>query len=242
MTHSSAQDCNMRGSQYRYLPDLLAVDSCRHFVHVPQSDSVAWRLELASYADQSFANYILDGRTDGFRICFAYGYAKCKSAKRNMHSATANSSVVNSYLRAEVAASHVFGPVNLGVSTFQANPIGLVLRNHQHGRWRLIIDLSSSRLASVNEGITTNLCSLSYVRVDDPARCLLQLDLGALIVKLEIMSAYRQILIHPNNRHLFGVVQLDRALPFCLLSASKVFSAVADALWIMHVLQRCHTR
>ena len=38
------------------------------------------RLELASYADQPFANYILDGLTDGFRIGFAYGYAKCKSA------------------------------------------------------------------------------------------------------------------------------------------------------------------
>ena len=182
-------------------------------------EAVAWRLELASHADQSFANYILDGLTDGFRIGFAYGYAKYTLAKRNMQSATANSSVVDSYLRAEVAASRVFGPCDLGVSTVQVSSIGLVLKNHQPGGLRLIVDLSSPRLASVNEGIATNLCSLFYVRVDEAARCLLQLDPEALIAKLEIESAYSQISVHPNDRHLLGVLQLDRVLLFCLRSA-----------------------
>ena len=72
------------------------------------------------------ANYILDGLTDGFRIGFAYGYAKCKSAKRDIQSATANSPVVDIYLSAEVVASRVFGSLDLGVSTVEVSPISFV--------------------------------------------------------------------------------------------------------------------
>ena len=35
------------------------------------------------------------------------------------------------------------------------------------GKWRLIVDLSSPKGASVNDGISKELCSLSYVHVDD---------------------------------------------------------------------------
>ena len=157
-----------------------------------------------------------------------------------MLSATANSSVVDSYLRAEVAASRVLGPVNPRVSTAQVIPIGLVPKNHQPWRWRLIVDFSSPRLASVNEGIATDVCPLSYVRVDEAARRLLQLGPRALMPKVDIESAYQQIPVHLDDRNLLSVrwkdvVYLDRILPFRLLSAPKMFSAVADALlWIMY--------
>ena len=59
----------------------------------------------------------------------------------------------------------------------------------QPGRWRLNVDLSSPRLASVNEGIATDIWSLSYVRVDEAARRLSQLSPGALMDKLDIESA-----------------------------------------------------
>ena len=136
-----------------------------------------------------------------------------------MQSATANSSVVDSYVRAEIAASRAFGPVDPGVSTVQVIPIGLVPKNQQPGHWRLIVDLSSPRLASVNEGIATDVCSLSYVRVDEAVRRFLQLGPGALMAKLDIGSAYRQITVHPDDCHLLdvrwkGVVNRDRAILF----------------------------
>ena len=244
MPNSSAQDCNPRGSQFHYLPDLLAIDSCRPFGRILVScisplDVVAWRRELASHANQFFANCILDDLKDfQDRLRLRPCYEKCRSAKPNMQSAAANSLVVDSYLRAEVAVSSLFGPVDLGVSTVQVSPIGLVLKNHQPWRWRFIVQLFSPRLANVNEGIATNLCSLPYARVDEAAQCLWQLDPGALIAKFEIESAYRQIPVHPDDRHLLSVVQLDRALPCCHRWAPKILSAVADALSIMHVLHK----
>ena len=79
------------------------------------------------------------------------------------------------------------------------------------------------------------LFSLFYVCDDKAAQSLLHLVLGALMAKIDIKSAYRQILVHPDDRHLLGVrlkgvIYLDRALPFGLRSAPKIFSAVSDAL------------
>ena len=122
-----------------------------------------------------------------------------------MQSPTANSSVVNSHLRDEVAKSRVFGPVDPGVSAVQVSLIGLVPKNYQSERWRLIVDLSSPRPASVNVCIATELCSKSNFRFDKATRRLLQQSTEALMTTLHIESAYRQIMVHPDDRHKLGV-------------------------------------
>ena len=61
---------------------------------------------------------------------------------------------------------------------------------------------------------------------------------GAVMAKIDIKAAYRMVPVHPQDRHLFGMmwedkVYVDAALPFGLRSAPKIFTAVADALeWI----------
>ena len=57
----------------------------------------------------------------------------------------------------------------------------------------------------------------------------------ALIAKVDVKSAYRQVSIHPADRWLMGILwkgslYVDTALPFGLLSAPKIFTAVADAV------------
>ena len=92
---------------------------------------------------------------------------------------------------------------------------------------------------NVNNGISSELCLLRYTRVDEVVCQLLQLGPGALIVKLDIKSVYRIVLVHPQDRFLLGMkwedrVFVDRALPFGLRSAPKIFNAVADTLeWIV---------
>ena len=102
------------------------------------------------------------------------------------------------------------------------------------------MDLPSPHGVSVNDGIDKQLSLLSYARIDDAARRVLQTGTGTLLAKLDLQSAYRVIPVHGNDRHLLGVrwngrVCLDTALPFGLRSAPKIFSAVADALlWAMY--------
>jgi hypothetical protein len=60
------------------------------------------------------------------------------------------------------------------------------------------------------------------------------------LVKVDLKNAYRNIPIHPQDHHLLGItwedkVYIDRALPFGLRSAPKIFSAVADMLaWALY--------
>lgn len=93
--------------------------------------------------------------------------------------------------------------------------------------------------ASVNDGIRPDLCSLRYTSVEAVATAARRLGEGTLLAKLDIKSAYRQVPVHPSDRHLSGIQwdgtdYVDRVLPFSLCSAPKIFTAVADAFqWVM---------
>ena len=101
------------------------------------------------------------------------------------------------------------------------------------------MDLSYPIEASVNDGIDSGVCSLSYASVDDAADTIIQLGRDTYLAKLDIKSAYRMVPVHPEDRWLLGMrwkdeVYIDMVLPFGLRSAPKVFNAIADALeWIM---------
>ena len=103
----------------------------------------------------------------------------------------------------------------------------------------MIVDLSAPQGMSVNDGIDSELSSLSYSTIDQLAALAVSEGKGAFLVKADIQEAYRMVPVHTEDQHLLGVrwdgtVYIDRVLPFGLRSAPKLFSAVADALqWIL---------
>jgi len=119
------------------------------------------------------------------------------------------------------------------------SPFSVIPKKSKPGHWRLIINLSSPADHSVNDGIEKDLCSLSYVHIDQVTDCILLTGKGALLGKVDIKQAYRNIPVHPDDRHLLGMrwkreTLIDKTLPFVLRSAPIIFSAVADALqWIV---------
>ena len=230
------------------MEDLLALDACR-----PQTPSLlpagmqqintpldwrAWDSCLASHPDQAFRQYIVHGIRYGFRIGFNYSHT-CTSAMRNLASAREQPQVIRDYLATECASGRVIGPLTpqdfaqLHVSSFGVIP------KKTPGKWRLIVDLSAPEGTSVNDGVDDKYCSLHYVSVDDAAEAIVAKGQGALLAKVDIASAYRNIPIHPDDRWLLGMkwensIFLDTALPFGLRSAPKIFTAVADAAqWIL---------
>ena len=120
------------------------------------------------------------------------------------------------------------------------SPIGLIPKPHQVGKWRLIVDLSYPRLHGVNAGISQELASITYTRVDDAVDRIQTLGSGTMLIKMDLESAYRQIPIHPGDHFLLGIswegrTYVDRALPLGLRSTPKIFSAVADMMaWALH--------
>ena len=88
---------------------------------------------------------------------------------------------------------------------------------------------------SVNHGIAPEFCSLSYSSVDQAAIIMSQLGPNALLAKIDIAHAYRNIPVHPSDRRLLamqwdGSIFIDTVLPFGLCSAPKIFSALPDTL------------
>ena len=67
------------------------------------------------------------------------------------------------------------------------------------------MDLSSPNTASVNDGIDLALCSVHYSGLNEALSIIVRLGKGALLAKLELKSAYRIILIHPDDRPLLGL-------------------------------------
>ena len=114
------------------------------------------------------------------------------------------------------------------------SPFGVIPK--KNNKWRLILNLSSPDGHSVNDGVQKKLASLSYMSVIAEV---LKKGRGTELAKLDVKHTYRNIPVHPKDRHLLGMfwegeMLVDMVLPFWLRSAPLLFTAVADALqWVM---------
>jgi len=86
------------------------------------------------------------------------------------------------------------------------NRFGVIPKSGQLGKWRLIVDLSHPEGGSVNDSIQLELCSLQYVHMDHVVGKLIELGPGAKMAKLDVRSAYRIVSVHPQDRHLLGMM------------------------------------
>jgi hypothetical protein len=197
-----------------------------------------WDLLLQDHPDMEFTAYILSGISKGFRIGFDRLNA-LRKAKSNMAQAREHPEVVEAYLLKELERGALLGPFEpTAVPHVHISKFGVIPKNHQPGKWRLIVDLSSPASKSVNDGIPSDLCSLTYMRLEQVVLRVLELGVGAKMAKFDVQSAYRLVPVHPEDRYLLGMswkgqVYVDAALPFGLRSAPKIFTALADAMeWI----------
>ncbi len=201
-----------------------------------------WERHLRDHPDHEFVAYILQGIRKGFRIGFNR-LSSCRPATRNLQSVRDHPEIVDAYLSNEVTLGRA---IYLAKSTLPSipeltvSPIGVIPKRNRPDKWRLIVDLSSPKGRSVNDGIDSSLCSLAYASIDDAVGILRTLGTGALMAKLDLKDAYRVVPVHPHDRPLLGMqwkegVFIDATLPFGLRSAPKLFSAVADGLmWMVH--------
>ena len=231
---------------------LLALDSCKCEQRAQQEinslgEAIVtplvlpeWQMALKGHPDKEFAAYITSGIEQGFRL----GYQRrevprLQQARGNM--STPEPEVVTNYLERETSLGRMVRVKegSKSIKNIHISPMGMIPKKNRPGKWRLIVDLSSPKGASVNDGISATWSSLAYTTVDHLAEIILSMGRGAYMVKADIKEAYRMVPVHPSDRDLLGVrwgkeVFVDQVLPFGLRSAPKIFSAVADAAqWIL---------
>ena len=252
MTHFSMITLlTQQNSEYPYTHDLVMLDSFKSMnTNTPPIPNVqriitplnarSWQLALSTHPDSSLVAYLLSGINQGFRIGFDNN-TRLESAHANMLSAEQNPKVVTEYLHKEQQARRIVGPLPMTnfVKVVHTSRFGVIPKKRQPGKWRLILDLSFPAEHSVNAGIDKRLSSLQYTSVDDAAKIISELGPQAHLAKIDIAHAYRNIPVHPTDRHLLGMqwsnqLFVDTVLPFGLRSAPKIFCAVSDALeWIL---------
>ncbi len=197
----------------------------------------AWQLWLNYHPDQCYASYILHGIANGFRIGFDHTTA-CRSATTHHPSANEHPEIIAKALLAESRAQRLIGPLNPKHYPYvHTSSLGAIPKKYSD-KWRLILDLSHPKPHSVNDGISRQLCSLSYTKVDYIIPRILSSGRATLLAKIDIENAFRNVSVHPDDRHLLGMMwdnnlYVDTTLPFGLRSAPKIFNALADGLqWI----------
>ena len=202
--------------------------------------SVNWNCALDTYPNRGLVDFFIQGITQGFRIGFSYDSQTLKMAKRNLEGALSHPDVVENYLQTEVSLRRLAGPFSSSsLPSCQISRFGVIPKNLQLRKWRLIVDLSYPKGRSVNDGIPKDLCSLKYITLETAVQQILALGPSCLLAKIDIKSAFRLLPVHPADRHLLGMkwkgdVYLDCCLPFGLRSAPRLFNVLADLLeWIL---------
>ena len=196
-----------------------------------------WEELLEDHPDKWWGGFLVRGIKEGFKVGFSGGLDSLKSSVRNMRSAGEQPQVVKDYLDKEVASGRLWevGSVEAAAMGVHCSPFGVIPKRGKPGKWRLIVDLSSPEGHSVNDGIPKELCSLGYMSVDDVVAQVLKLGKGSELAKVDVQQAYRNVPVHPGDRHLLGMewqgrVFIDGALPFGLRSAPLLFTALGDAI------------
>ena len=114
--------------------------------------------------------------------------------------------IVQNYLTEEIALGHVASRLpKSSVPQTQVSRFGVIPKNHQPNKWRLIVDLSHLIGGSVNEGIPKALCSLKYITIDSAIEHIKHIGHGTLLAKVDIKSAFCLLPVHPTDHHLLAM-------------------------------------
>ena len=198
----------------------------------------AWRRALSSHPDQEWVRTILHGMQTGFRIGLQAA-PHCRTATSNTPSAREHASVVDQFIQRQVSQGYMLGPFPPHACSNLITSSIAVIPKKTPGKWRVIVDLSSPRDASVNDSTRRQYTHLAYSSVDDAAPAIHHLGRDSLMAKIDVKEAYRIIPVHPEDRPFLAVrwrdsVFVDCQLSFGLPSAPAIFSAVGEALeWVL---------
>ena len=150
--------------------------------------------------------YLLDGMKHSFRIGYNWANPR-KPAKCNMPSTHEHPEVIDKYIQKELNLGRIAGLFEKGnlQPPVHINRFGIIPKKHQEGKYRLIVDTSYPDGESINDGIDPDVCSLTYLKLEEVVHAVGRKGKGALLAKIDLESTYRIIPVHPSDRHLMGM-------------------------------------
>ena len=161
---------------------------------------------------------------------------------KNALSARRDPETVQMLINDELKKGFVNGPFDAPpFPTYRVSPIGIATHKYSLKK-RLILDLSSphhtDEHCSINDLIEKDVCSLSYIKLDDAIKVIQDYGRNSICCKVDISDAFKQLPISPQQWHLF-CFKWDKfyynyvRLPFGCRSSPKLFDMLSSAIcWI----------
>ena len=200
----------------------FSVGSFLSGLHVSLLKAGVFARELSNRPNQHQVAYVLEGLRYGFRLSQRW---KLKSVRKNKSSAHQYVDVIDHYLAKNISLGRVAASFSsLLFSDLQVSSFGVIPKKGQPGKWRLIVDLSLPGGSSVNNGINPEDFALQYITVNQIITIVSKYGSGALMGKLDVKVAYRNIAVHPSDCYFLGISSrnyyfVDLTIPVGLHSA-----------------------
>jgi len=197
--------------------------------------------ELTHHPDPAFVRYLIDGFQTGFHTGVSNTNLPTFHCK-NLLSARRDPETVSNILTTELLKGYLLGPFSKPpFNRYRISPIGIAEHKYS-GKKRLIVDLSAPHdnpyHQSINNLISKEEFSLSYVKIDDAIRIIQSLGSGSWLCKFDIADAFKLLPIHPDLWHLYGIEWQEKyyfytRLVFGSRSSPKIFDTLSQAIcWI----------
>ena len=193
-------------------------------------------LSLTNRPNKTLTEFLING----FRFGFDIGYRGplTPGSTRNLLSAHSNPIPVTEALSKELVRGHTAGPFSSPpLPNFHCSPLGVVPK--KDGTFRIILDLSSPKGSSINDGISKENYSVRYSSFDEAVDLVFRLGPDCQMAKLDIKHAFRLCPVRQEDFCLLGMFWnnfyfVDTRLPFGSRSSPFIFNQFADALaWIL---------
>ena len=189
------------------------------------------------FPDKTIREYLCRGFTHGFDIGFRGSFDDPHARPRNSLSARDHQDGVSLAIEKELRRGHTSGPFSAPpFPSTHCSPIGAAPK--PDGSVRLILDLSSPRGDSVNDGISAEEFKCKYSTFDDAVDLVRKIGPKAAMGKIDIKHAFRICPVRPDQWPLLcfrwdNQFYVDTRLPFGSRSSPFIFNTFATVLaWV----------
>ena len=194
--------------------------------------------ELNNHPDKSFVSYLCLGLKNGFDTKITETNLSTLECRNNF-SARSQPRVVNELIAKECENGFLYGPFETPpFDVYRVSPIGVAEGKYSKKK-RLFLDLSaphqSDKHVSINVLIDIDMCSMSYVKIDDAIDIILKYGKGAWLCKFDISNAFKNCPIMPSQWPFFclkwdGNYYFYVRLTFGCRSSPIIFDTLSQAI------------
>ena len=187
----------------------------------------AWDKALAGHPNSEWVATLVTGMQQRFRIGIQETPA-CRASLGNTPSAQEHRVVADQYIQTQLEKGYMAGPFSHSECAKIITSSIAVIPKKTVGKWRVIVDMSRTRGASVNDNLRRGLTHIAFSSVEDAAHLMHYLSPSTLLTKMDVSEAYRLVPIHPEDHIFLGIQWQDASYVDCQLpSAPAIFSALA---------------